>query len=236
MLLLEITISEESQWRDFLRLTANWARTLTHVYLLMQQLGGPLHNLSAMESLCWNLMLLFVKCKCMGCILWKSDAVFLWLPTRKQNNWNMFIHTYSHHHHISQQTARKRIQRLINVMFTPVMVDTLQYCSMKWNKSINSNIYLPSLHMLSLHISFQMKHNRNVTCNHRNRKNLLHSSSQWLSSNTILYWNTSFFHHHRLMHGMLELNFRLYISATTESSILQKLHVKRVTSVDIRWQ
>jgi hypothetical protein len=36
--------------------------------------------------------------------------------------------------------------------------------------------------------------------------------------------------------GMLELNFRLYISAATESSILQKLHVKRVTSVDIRWQ
>jgi len=130
----------------------------------------------------------------------------------------------------------KRIQRLIDGMFSPVMVDTLQYCSMKWNKSVNSNIYLSSLHLLSLHISFQIKHNRNVTCNHRNRNYLLHTSSQWLSSNTILYLKTSFCHHHRLMHGMLELNFRLYISATTESSTLQKLHVKRVTSVDIRWQ
>jgi hypothetical protein len=120
-------------------------------------------------------------------------------------------------------------------MFTPVMVDTLQYCSMTWNKSINSNIYLPSLHLLSLYISFQMK-NRNVTCNRRNKKNLLHRSGQWLSSNTILYCNTSFCHHHSLMHGMLELNFRPYISATTEPSILQKLCVKRVTSVDIRRQ
>jgi hypothetical protein len=85
--------------------------------------------MSAMKFLCLNLMQLFVKCKYMGCSLWKSDAAFLWLPTCEQNNWNMFIHTYSNHHHKSQQIARKRMQRLINVMFSPVMVDTLQYCS-----------------------------------------------------------------------------------------------------------
>jgi hypothetical protein len=43
-------------------------------------------------------------------------------------------------------------------------------------------------------------------------------------------------HHHRLMHATLELNYMLYISATSESSILQKATCERVTSVDIRWQ
>jgi hypothetical protein len=56
--------------------------------------------------------------------LLELDAAFLWLLTCKQNNWKMFIPTYSHHHHISQQTAKKRIQRLVNEMFSTVMVDT----------------------------------------------------------------------------------------------------------------
>jgi hypothetical protein len=92
-------------------------------FLLMQQLESLLHNV------CYGIPLLELDAASCKCSLWKSDAAFLWLPICKQNNWNMFIHTYSNHHHISQQIARKMIQRLINVMFSPVMVDTLQYCS-----------------------------------------------------------------------------------------------------------
>jgi hypothetical protein len=72
----------------------------------MQQLGGPLHNVGY------------------GIPLLELDAAFLWLPTCKQQNWNMFIPTYTNHHHISQQTASKRIQWLVNEKFSTVMVDT----------------------------------------------------------------------------------------------------------------